>query len=276
MAFEIVMPKMGESIVEGTIIEWKKNIGDFVEKDEILLEISTDKVDSEIPSSHEGFLLEVYFQKNETVEVGKPIALIGGKNESVSSIRQEKVQKNNDLDSKNITLESKKNQDSSKSNEKEVKDDLIAKTEEGVRSHQTSKFYSPLVKSIARKEKIDLKELESLNGSGANGRINKVDILNYLDNKNKTKGTKINDSSYIDAENNSFSGDIEPIDHIRKSISDHMLKSIKTSAHVYSAVEVDVTSIVDYIDKNKDKFLENNGIKITYTPFFLEACIEAL
>ena len=256
MSFEVIMPKMGESIVEGTILEWKKRVGDFVKKDEILLEISTDKVDSEIPSSYEGVLLKTYYNKNDVVEVGEVIALIGDSDENVDSEPEKK--------------------EKTKVEEKTQKqpEELKQKSDSSIEKSSYSKFYSPLVRSIAKKENIDLKDLESVPGTGLNGRLNKKDILEYIKNQ-KGESASLNEPS-LSPSQSVVADKVEDIGHVRKMISDHMLKSLKTSAHVYSSVEVDVTSIVDYVKSAKGSFEKRNSVKLTYTPFFLEACIEGL
>ena len=256
MSFEVIMPKMGESIVEGTILEWKKNVGDFVKKDEILLEISTDKVDSEIPSSYEGVLLKTYYNKNDVVEVGEVIALIGDSGENADSEPEKK--------------------EKTKVEEKTQKqpEELKQKSDSSIEKPSYSKFYSPLVRSIAKKENIDLKDLESVSGTGLNGRLNKKDILEYVKNQ-KGESASLNEPS-LSPSQSVVADKVEDIGHVRKMISDHMLKSLKTSAHVYSSVEVDVTSIVDYVKSSKGSFEKRNSVKLTYTPFFLEACIEGL
>ena len=258
MAYEVVMPKMGESIVEGTIIDWKKSVGDFVSKDETLLEISTDKVDSEIPSPCEGILLKILFEKNETIPVGEVIALIGEEGEacddkkSIERTDEEPITKQDVkvLENNNKTIDAKKS------------------------LPKDRKFYSPLVKSIAKKEGIDLSELDKIQGSGVNGRVNKQDILEYISAKDKKNTDNIGVSvepSLLDKVSN-----IEPMSHIRKIIASHMSESIKKSPHVYSSVEVDVTPIVKYVKRNKDRYLDKYDLKLTYTPIFIESCIKAI
>ena len=258
MAYEVVMPKMGESIVEGTIIDWKKKVGDFISKDEILLEISTDKVDSEIPSPFEGTLIDILFKKNDTVEVGAVIALIGNKDESVDVNKDSKSTKRVKVDSlssdkKDKSLETKSNKKISKKSNKDS--DL-------------KRFYSPLVRSIAKKEGISISQLDSIKGSGLGGRVNKNDILNYI-NSNISPSESSGVSSDI-------SGDIKEMDHIRKVIAKHMVESVKTSPHVYSSVEVDMTNVVNFLQASKEKFMNKYGLKLTYTPIFLDACVNSL
>ena len=262
MAVDVIMPKLGESITEGTILEWKKSVGDMIDKDETLLEISTDKVDSEVPSTASGKVLEILYQVNDVVAVGEVIARIGADGDSipentVSEIANEEVVKDNDTH-KNTE------QDSPEIIEKKV---VIPKEASLI----TTRFYSPLVKAIAKKEGISISELESLNGSGANNRVNKNDILAYLSNRGSSSPeiakTKV---SYP------LDGSTEPMSHMRKMISNHMIKSRDTSVHVYSTCEVDVTKIVEFRNKNKDAFQQKHQTSLTYTPFFIDSVIKAI
>ena len=262
MSFEVVMPKMGESIVEGTIIEWKKKVGDHISKDETLLEISTDKVDSEIPSPHEGTVIEILFAQNETVSVGEVIAIIGQEGEKVEKKQViNKVTPEESIDKSSLSeqVESVEN---------------INPNEDFLDKNKNIRFFSPLVKSIAKKENISLSSLEHLEGSGVNGRFTKKDILKYISQSPKENDTPIGISTadqIIDK-----TGKIEPMSHIRKIIASHMVKSLNTSPHVYSSVEVDVTPIVEYVKNHKNKYLKKFDLKLTYTPIFIEACIKAI
>ena len=267
MAYEVVMPKMGESIVEGTIIDWKKKVGDSILKDETLLEISTDKVDSEIPSPYEGTVIEILFPKNETVSVGEVIALIGQKGEDVSN-RESNIDE--PVDSQDVSSTAEQELVSQNNSETNVE----AQKKEKNETLKGSKFFSPLVKSIAKKEGINLSDLEQLEGSGVNGRLTKKDILRYIESHKQPHAQNIGlsaDNCLIDKV-----GKIEPMSHIRKVIASHMIKSVAASPHVYSSVEVDVTSIVNYVKNNRDRYLNKHDLKLTYTPIFIEACIRAI
>jgi len=173
MSFEVVMPKMGESIVEGTIIEWKKKVGDKILKDETLLEISTDKVDSEIPSPHEGTVIEILFAQNDTVSVGEVIAIIGQEGEKVD--KKEVIKK----------TEHKETVENNTGDEVNEAADNIIEKKSNANQIRSNTFFSPLVKSIAKKENISLEDLEHLEGSGVNGRFTKNDILQYIDESSK-------------------------------------------------------------------------------------------
>jgi len=248
MSVDVIMPKLGESITEGTILEWKKQVGDSIEKDETLLEISTDKVDSEVPSPAKGKISEILYKVNDTVSVGLTIARIAGDGEIVS--KQEKPEVTHD-DKAEKTVEKKE------INSTKIKDKVRSK-----------RFYSPLVKSIASKEGISLSKLDDLPGSGANNRVNKNDILNYINNK---EDSTIDEASSINLENK-----IEPMGHVRKMIADHMVKSRETSVHVYSTSEIDVTNIVNYRNSSKEAFSSRYQTNLTYTPFFIDAVVRAI
>ena len=261
MAHEVVMPKMGESIVEGTIVEWKKNIGDFVKRDEILLEISTDKVDSEIPSPTEGTLLQILFNKNDVVEVGSVIALIGNKDSDLSSDSSKEEEEKNEKSK--IPLE--KNKDADVGKNKSIK-----KAQTSIKS---KRFYSPLVKKIAKEENVSISELESVSGSGVGGRVNKNDVLKYIESK---KNLDRSDAPPSFVELDKSLGSVEEMSHVQKIVAKHMIESVRTSPHVYSTVEVDMTNVVSFVQNFKESFFNKYGTKLTYTPIFLEACVNSI
>ena len=261
MAHEVVMPKMGESIVEGTIVEWKKNIGDFVKRDEILLEISTDKVDSEIPSPTEGTLLQILFNKNDVVEVGSVIALIGNKDSDLSSDSSKEEEEKNEKSK--IPLE--KNKDADVGKNKSIK-----KAQTSIKS---KRFYSPLVKKIAKEENVSISELESVSGSGVGGRVNKNDVLKYIESK---KNLDRSDAPPSFVELDKSLGSVEEMSHVQKIVAKHMIESVRTSPHVYSTVEVDMTNVVSFVQNFKESFFNKYGTKLTYTPIFLEACVSSI
>ena len=234
---ELKMPKMGESIMEATILKWLKKEGDSVSFEEPILEIATDKVDSEVPSPVEGIIEQILFKEDDTVAVGETIAWIQSANgRSKPVVVQEKPTVKEEL----------------------VKDKNLPK-----------KFYSPLVRTIAMKEKISESELDSIPGSGSGGRVNKTDILNFIEHRKK---------EIIAAPAKSIQGDIEIIemDRMRKLIAEHMVMSKSTAPHVTSFVEVDVTPIVEWRNKIKEEFFQKYSEKITFTPIFIEAVVEAL
>ena len=261
MSVNVIMPKLGESITEGTILEWKKQVGDMIERDETLLEISTDKVDSEVPSPAKGKVIEILFKVNDVVPVGEIIARIGDNSDEVINTSEKNVIVNEEVlenPTQNIMEETN---DNSKTNEK---------------NKMSSKFYSPLIKSIAKKEDIRLSELDSINGSGLNGRVNKQDVLDYLDSKNNINQDNDIDNETIKTNEYELVNKVEPMGHVRKMISKHMKASRDTSVHVYSTSEVDVTDIVQYRNKFKSSFKDKYNAPLTYTPFIIDAVIKAV
>jgi 2-oxoglutarate dehydrogenase E2 component (dihydrolipoamide succinyltransferase) len=260
--FEIVMPKLGESIIEATITRWLKKEGDSVKEDESILEIATDKVDSEIPSPVEGILLERFFKEGEVVAIGTVIAVIdlGGEEVKSSAAGEEKKQPKIEK----VPVEPV--QEPSNDNVKPV----------------SSRFYSPLIKNIAKQENIPTPELEKIPGSGSEGRLTKQDLLDYI----ATRGTEKQQISSIQHPASSiqlpgsviFTGEdqIIEMDRIRQLISGHMVRSVQTSPHVTSFVEVDMTRIVSWRDQHKDEFLRRQGLKLTFTPVFIEAIAKAV
>jgi len=264
MIVEIVMPKMGESIIEGTILEWKKNIGDRVLKDEILLEISTDKVDSEIPSSAEGTIIEILADVNQTVEVGKVIAKIDSENADQN------------LPKKIDTNEEKSNENTatSKLSNIDIEDDNSSLNIE----KETKKYYTPVVMRMAAENDVPLSELEKVIGTGRGGRVTKKDFQLYISQRNVKEF--IEPKPKLDQEKPeivvSIPKQIEQMPNIRKQISQHMRHSLDTSAHVYVFSEVDMTEIVKYISKNEERFFKQEQFSLTVTPFIIDSVVQAL
>ena len=259
MVIDVVMPKMGESITEGTILEWRKKVGESIETDEILLEIGTDKVDSEIPSPTSGRIITLLAKLNEVVEVGKVIAQI-----------------ETDVDSEKEDVIAPSPTSENKSEEKQMqshaeKDDSQEKIH-SVQSFSKEKgrFFTPVVKKIALKEGIDFEELNTIPGTGSNHRVTKQDILLYVNSvrkQGKSVSTRVPEK-LVDER-------VE-MDHMRKLIAEHMRKSVESSAHVYVFSEVDMTHIVKFISENGDQFKKKEGFSLTYTPFIVSACVLAL
>jgi len=265
---DIVMPKMGESVMEGTIIKWNKKVGESIKKDEIIFEISTDKVDTEVPSPYNGTIVEILFEENQTVEVGTVVARL--ETTEVKTGKPDIVE-----DSKTSSVESIVN--------KEEKTPLtLQKENKGKKTKQKNRFYSPVVLNIANKENISFEELETIEGSGINGRVTKKDLLNYLSSrkKEKTAGTIKSDVPTADynEEGKIKKGNVEiiPMDNIRKRIMEHMIKSRDTSVHVSEVMEVDMSLIYNFIVTNKERFEKDENIKLTYMPFISYAVIRAL
>ena len=258
--FEIVMPKMGESIIEATITKWLKNEGDRIELDEPIVEIATDKVDSEIPSPVEGTLIKLKYKVGDVVAVGESIAVIdlGGEPSG-------KPEKGLTTEKQNVELPQKQ-KTGSVLPESETK-----ATDSG--TPPSSRFYSPLVKNIAKQENIPLADLDKIIGTGKDNRVTKQDILDFI-NSRKASGRQLEVSSPAV----SFSGEdqILEMDRIRQLISAHMVKSVQTSPHVTSFMEADVTKIVVWRDRNKDSFQKRENEKLTFTPILIDAIAKAV
>ncbi len=265
---ELIMPKMGESVAEATVIKWLKNVGDTIEMDESVLEIATDKVDSEIPSSIEGVLVKQLFKEDDVVLVGQAVAIIDT-NADATEIDETPVAK----------VEVEPSEDVVKI-EKIIEETI--ETTSIPKASDSNKFFSPLVRSIAQKEGISGSELESISGSGKNGRVTKKDILAYL-SKRSTAPAATHKTSTVSATQITapsipvMEGDeIIEMDRMRKMISDHMVMSKHVSPHVTSFVEADVTNIVNWRNKVKDEFFKREGEKITFTPIFVDAVVKAI
>ena len=264
MVIDIVMPKMGESITEGTIIEWRKKIGDIVEMDEILLEIGTDKVDSEIPSPTAGTIVEILGKPNDIMEVGTVIAKV--ETDSDAALVQKSTQ--------SLVSEQKT---------EELVEDKIVEVPKAI-SPKTKpqsgekKFFTPVVNKIAIENNIEIDELMTILGTGKGGRVTKVDVLNYLKSRLTAPSAKQSDMAQPLAVPPAFSRLDETVemDHMRKLIAEHMRNSLDTSAHVYVMTEVDMSAIVNYVNKQEDTFYQREGYKLTYTPFIIRACVKAL
>jgi 2-oxoglutarate dehydrogenase E2 component (dihydrolipoamide succinyltransferase) len=271
MKQDMVMPKMGESITEGTIIKWLKQLGDTVEKDEIVLEISTDKVDSEIPTPVSGKIVEFLANENDTVEVGKVIARIETDSESESTQPQAETSPPEEIE------------ESAPAKEPTVTEALPpqkpAATIEEVKP-ESSKFYSPVVLNIARTEGVSTQELESIAGSGISGRVTKKDILNYIETrKSGTTVTAPVPTVSAPVPSPVVSGDgleIIPMDHIRKKIAEHMINTVHTAAHVGLYIEVDMFNVHKIRENSKNNFNRKEGIKLTFMPFISEAVVKTL
>ena len=260
MIVDVVMPKMGESITEGTILEWKKQVGDSIAMDEILLEIGTDKVDSEIPSSAEGVIVEILAQPNDVIEVGKVIAKIDSEKEtSKSNISFEKPDEslNEDLPkiTEKISIDHSKTMDNQKG----------------------KKFFSPVVMKIVAENQLSLDELEKITGTGRGGRVTKKDILLYIDETEKSELINLkNDSRDKVQKSKMLTSNDEEMSHMRQMISKHMVDSLSTSAHVYVMTDVDMTRIVEFGKLNEVSFKNQESYNLTYTPFVVQATVQAL
>ena len=269
--FKVELPKMGESVAEATITTWLKSVGDSIEEDEPIVEIATDKVDSEVPSPYSGKLKEILFKEGDVVPVGSVFAII----DSDSNITANEVEQ--------LTTEKSLGELTENDNQKLEEEILKPINENSQKSSKiifknSNKFYSPLVKNIAKKENISIEELENISGTGANDRITKSDILSYLNNRNKSIEKPTVAPKIVSKPSASLSGNDEIItmDRMRKMIADHMVTSIHTAPHVTSFVEADVTNLVNWRNKMKKTFEEKEREKLTFTPIFIEAIAKAL
>ena len=274
---EMIMPKMGESVAEATIIKWLKKEGDKIAMDETVLEIATDKVDTEIPSPAEGTLVKILFKEGDVVQVGKAIALI-------ASGKEAEVKSSPAVATPAITA-SNGSSNGTAVVHKQVIESVSVATEN---FSSSERFYSPLVKNIAKQEGITLAELERIAGTGKEGRVTKTDILEYIPNRKSQQSfapTQKQESISTVSSNGSatkpsvsVSGNDEIIemDRMRKLIADHMVMSKHTSPHVTSFVEADVTNIVQWRDRVKNSFEKREKEKITFTPIFIEAIVRAI
>jgi 2-oxoglutarate dehydrogenase E2 component (dihydrolipoamide succinyltransferase) len=273
---ELKLPKMGESVAEATITNWLKEVGDPIEADEAVLEIATDKVDSEVPSEVDGVLVEKCFEVDDVVEVGQTIAIIEAEGEGD--------------DEASSGTSTKSSQDTPQENAAELEQD-ISKVSSTVSSETTdftdaSRFYSPLVKNIAKEEGVLLEELEKIEGTGLDGRVTKDDMLSYVNNRGQQTTPqeqrtvqpkagkslpKVDTPVNINAED-----EVIEMSRMGKIVASHMVSSVQTSAHVQSFIEVDVTNIWNWRNKHKKAFQEREGEKLTFTPIFMEAIAKTI
>nr|WP_136150636.1 dihydrolipoamide acetyltransferase family protein [Flavobacterium sangjuense] len=259
---EFKMPKMGESISEATIIAWLKKVGDFVEAEETIVEVATDKVDSDVPSPVSGTITEIRFHKDAVVGVGEVLALIDCDDKVAG---------------KKITI----GKTETKSMPAETKKAEVTRAEANWQSNPDA-FLSPLIISIAQKENLSIEELQSIPGSGTDGRVQKSDVFHYLKNRKYPVQSKPvaqqPASTYPKPKINFTEGKdhIVEMDRMRKMIADHMVYSKQTSPHVTSYIEVDVTNLVNWRNENKDKFQTKYNEKLTFTPVFVQAVAKAI
>ena len=293
---DLVMPKMGESIMEATILKWHKQPGDHVKMDETVLEIATDKVDTEVPSTAEGIIEQILYNVNDVVPVGSVIAKIkteveeavSHKPQATSHRQQEIEQENSEYNKEEVETVSHSNATSNYS--KGVHSDKPQT------NNSNGRFYSPLVLNIAASEGVSMTELETIPGTGNEGRVTKKDILQYVSKRksgrigkqrphgNKKSVVMQDEQVYEtpslthDSRMTSYSGNVEIIemDRMRKLIAEHMVRSKHTSAHVTSFTEADVTNIVMWREKVKKEFEKREGTKITFTPLFIETVVHCI
>ncbi len=260
--FELVMPKMGESIIEATILRWTKNIGDLIEIDDTLVEIATDKVDTDVPSPVKGKLIDILFNENDVVPVGQTIAII-----ATDMDADEKTYISQDI----VTNVSSVNHTETYSTDYQETHPVTSITP----NVKSNRFYSPLVKNMALKENISYEQLDTITGTGMQGRVTKNDLLDYLESIKKVSSSNSKTSEKI-ISRTSGENEIIEMDRMRKLIADHMVMSKRTSAHVTSFAEADVTEIVLWREKIKKPFEAKYQQKITFTPIFIQAVAKAL
>ncbi|ERJ59531.1 dihydrolipoamide acetyltransferase family protein [Sphingobacterium paucimobilis] len=279
--FKLVLPKMGESVSEATLTKWVKAVGDRIDEDDTVVEVATDKVDSEVPSPVEGVLKEILFEEGQVAQVGDVIALLevegaGDPEESfavTAPVEDKAVEDSKDT----VSIPGL-----------DVLEDSAVATPM-VDGNTDERFYSPLVKSIAQQEGIALQELASIQGSGSDGRVTKQDVLNYIQRKSDSRpsGTgsvaaaeksidKPAPAAPVQVVKASHGDEVIEMDRMRRLIADHMVNSIRTSPHVFSVVEADVTNLVNWRNKVKDSFKKREGENITFTPLIIEAITKAL
>jgi len=253
---------MGESVDEATITGWLKNEGDKISEDDLIVEIATDKVDSEVPSEFSGILFKKLCDVNDIVKVGDPIAIIET-DLDVSTIKKIEIPEKRKSIEKLKTI---KKRNSEPIDFIEKGDELIDKNI----SNESSRIYSPLVKNISKQEGVSLNELENIIGSGKNGRVTKNDLLTYISNSNNS--TKTSQNTY----SNELSDEIIEMSRMEKLISDHMISSKEKSAHVQAFIEADITNLWNWREKNKHIFFERENEKITFTPIFIQIVAQVL
>ena len=254
---QLILPKMGESVEEATVISWLKDIGDKINVDDLVVEIATDKVDSEVPSDVSGVLIEKLCKVNDVVKVGHPLAII----ETDNLIKEE------------INLDKAKKTESIK-DETKILISNAKKIIEVPKEYSNNKSYSPLVRNIAKKEGLIESDLEKIKGTGKNGRVTKNDLLYYLSQRNG------DESNVLDIDRTDFveknSDGVYEMSRMEKLISDHMMHSQKESAHVQAFIEADITKIWNWREKNKKTFNDREGEKITFTPIFIMLVAQVL
>ena len=277
---EIVLPRMGEGVIEATITKWMVNVGDSVEEDDTLVEVATDKVDSEIPAPESGIVKEILLKEGDIPKIGTPLLILETENEELQDNSQEVLD-----EVERITLD-KKEPETVETAEDISHTKLDPESfSQSVSRTPSGKFLSPLVRKIAEEEAISLEEIDKIDGTGKDGRITKVDLLNLINKKGQAEITSVKDTVVsvkepVVADTPKVSpgtGDeIIEMDRMRKLIAEHMIHSIKTSPHVTSFIEADVTNLVLWRNKVKDDFLKKENQKITFTPLFIEATAKAL
>lgn len=274
---EVILPKMGESVAEATITTWLKNVGDAIDAEESIVEIATDKVDSEVPAPAEGVISEILIEEGAVAQVGQVIAIIKTEGGAIADAAPAAAPAQTETTSNSVAPAAV----------------VETATPAAIDFDGSSKFYSPLVKNIAREENVSLEELENIAGTGQGGRVTKNDILTYISNRTSAPAAQTAPKSQpaaapkaaakpstpaVDLSTKDFGGEVEilEMDRMRKLIADHMINSKATSPHVTSFVEADVTNVVNWRNKNKKAYEQREGQKLTFTPIFIEAIVKAI
>src|SRR6056297_446915 len=287
--FELKLPQMGESVAEATLTNWLKEVGDTIEMDEAVFEIATDKVDSEVPSEVDGVLLEKRFNEDDVIKVGEVVAVIQVEGEVDSTADESSEAETVEEEPAEVPAKELETQMAS------VKESVSAPTPD---FSSSERFYSPLVKNIAKEENVSMDELEAIAGTGKEGRVTKNDIMAYLESRSNGSQEQVESKPQPEAGKEKVAApeppkqapekpkeskvqvgagdEVIPLTRMGKLIAHHMIESVSTSAHVQSFVEVDVTNVVKWRDKVKNAFQQREGEKLTFTPIFMEAVAMAL
>ena len=275
--YELKIPKLGESVIEATITTWLKNVGDTIAVDDGVLEVATDKVDTEIPSEVGGKLIEILVPVNEVAKIGQTVAIIetDAVIETFTDLAEPQIEETPVIPE---PVE----------NTAPVTEPTLPNREENVAEQSApilnsgERYYSPLVKNIAEKERISQTELDNITGTGLNQRVTKEDVLNYLQDRQSnpdqatTKTQNTESKPGVSSTSAILKDEIIPMDRMGKLIADHMVKSVQTSAHVQSFIEIDVTRIVQWRTKHKESFLKKTGENLTFTPIFMQAVAQTI
>ena len=281
---QLIMPEMGESVTDATISNWLVNEGDSVQVDQDILEVATDKVDTEVPSPASGVITKILHQEGDVVEVGKPLAIIEVEGNAVSpspAVKQDEQPKQTEPEQSAIT------EDELKHPTPPFVPAEQPAANESIPTNNDDQFYSPLVRNIAKQEGISVAELAAVSGTGLGGRVTKDDILSYLQQRGEVSkqqptttstqpATSVKAQSATSSTPKSMAGEIVEMDRMRKLIADHMVNSAYTSPHVTLFIEADVTNLVNWRNKAKTTFLQREGEKLTFTPIFVEAVTKAI
>lgn len=284
---ELIMPKMGESVAEATIIKWLKEEGDSIEVEESVLEIATDKVDSEVPAPEEGILKKKLFNEDDVVQVGQVIAIIETNATAANDAAPSPAVESAAPATNGSAVETS----AAQAAEQLVSEGASTAAVEEVPRSLNGKFFSPLVRSIAKEEGVSASELEQIDGSGAEGRVTKADILAYVENRGSAPAQKAAPAAPATPATSApaakpapkpapvsigANDEIIEMDRMRKMIAEHMVMSKHTSPHVTSFVEADVTNMVNWRNKMKGEFQKREGEKLTFTPLLIEALVKAI